>query len=56
MMSKSNEPSILIQSISMVAPCLEILNNPKDVTKRFSNRTADIIQNKDTKKRLILRL
>ena len=55
MMSKSNEPSILIQSISMVAPCLEILNNPKDVTKRFSNRTADIIQNKDTKKRLILR-
>lgn len=55
MMSKSNEPSILTQSISMVAPCLEILNNPKDVTKRFSNRTADIIQNKDAKKRLILR-
>lgn len=54
-MSKSNEPSILVEGISMIAPCLETLNNPKDVTKRFSNRTADIIQNRDTKTRLILR-
>jgi lysyl-tRNA synthetase class 2 len=54
-LSKTGEPSIMAQNSVLVAPCLEKLDEIKDVATRFSNRTRDMLVNQESKKRLLLR-
>lgn len=55
LLSKSGEPSIMVSTGKMVAPCLHSLDKITDVNLRFAKRTQDMIVNPDVKKRLILR-